>query len=216
MSMHERMGGSGGWARLLPAMLVLAIMLSCLSGCAPHGRAVGDSWQEGLTAEHDGPDRSAVTVAIVGPAHTEHTDGGGGWADLNRRIFDLLERNGMEAYFTSASDADGQRHAVREAVARRTTVIAVEEPAVCDWSGVLGRARRAGLPVVLIGGGYRPSDQTLYAASLRVDDGARDAVPLGRALQTIADDRRHPRLIRVNLQDDLTQRRPPDRIEEMQ
>ncbi|BDR53185.1 hypothetical protein KIM372_10920 [Bombiscardovia nodaiensis] len=172
---------------------------------------MGDSWQQGVTSEHDGVDRSNVQVALVGPASSSQRQA---QDPENTVMFDLLEHNNMQAYYAPASSQAGQEQAVRDAVARKVSVVVVENMSPGPWTATLEQARKAGVALTLLGPGYRPQQQTLYAAELVLDQQAPDAQPLGRVLQTIVDDRAHARTIRVNLSDDMAQHKWPDQMEE--
>lgn len=202
---------SWNFSRGLAALLCMLSLLAALQGCAPRGQAVGDSWKSGITAEHDGTDRTNIKVAIVAAANKHDRDG---IQDTNTRMFDLLEHNGFTAYFADAEDAFGQEQAVADAVGRKVSFILVEHMGEANWSKSLRSARRAGIPVVLLGEGYRPQDSTLFAAQLYLDEQSSHSQPLGKAIQTIVDNREHPRRMLVNLEDDMTQHEPPDQIEE--
>ncbi|AKV55345.1 hypothetical protein BACT_0855 [Bifidobacterium actinocoloniiforme DSM 22766] len=213
MSKRDRLDGFSGLFRPALALLCSLALLGGLAGCAPRDRAVGDSWRQGVSAEHDGPDRSAVLVAVIGPANAERDSR---WQDLSRRLFQSLERAGMHAYYAPAWDQAGQEQGVRDAVARRVSLIAVERPGAGDWSRSLILARNKGVPVVVLDGGQEPGDTTLYAARVDIDEGSPSARPLPSVLQTIADDRQHARRLVANLNDEPTQRTSPDQMEAKQ
>ncbi|BDR54814.1 hypothetical protein KIMH_09250 [Bombiscardovia apis] len=132
----------------------------------------------------------------------------------NRQICSLLEHNGMKAYYADANDLRSQEQAVKDAVARKVHAILIEGMALGDWNVTLNKARKAGVAVVLLGEGYQPQDTKLFAAQFTIDRDDPTAVPLGRALQTIIDDREHVRSQMVSLQDDMSQHEPQDQLEE--
>lgn len=193
------------------AFICVITMLFCLPGCAPQGQAVGDTWQQGVTVDHDGVDRSNVRATIVSPSDKATREA---LQNTNSRMFELLKRNRFTAYYADAGDIAGQKQAVKDAVARNVSLILIENMGEADWTDILNDARNAGIVVALLGEGYQPKDDRLYAAQLYLDEQSPQAQPLGQALQILIDDRAHPRRMMVNLTDDMNLYQQPDEMEQ--
>lgn len=210
--------------RLLFPLLLACILVLSGAGCAPSGRAVGNTWKVG-TADHDGVDRSNVLVGFIGavrPAGKDLTDGGGeGPADggpaappspsakstgpdglSDSDVLKAMDRDRMRAFYLDATSTREQEEAVGQAIGRRASLILIHSPGKGDWDSALSAARRAGIPVAIIQGPSSADkvdiDPLLFAARLTVGDDPAGR-PLTWAIQTMVDDGRHESEIKVRL-----------------
>lgn len=182
--------------RLPAAALVVAACLS-LSACEPAGKAVGDTHETEPKVAHIGEIRSDVTVGLIGSTSP----------DLDRMALDQLDAADLSAVYVATTDTDDPTAAACQGVAdlieRRASIIVISGIDVTEanadaWDQALHAARSAGFPVALLAPVAPPADESLYAATLTVNDRAATSVPLDQALMTIIDDRPHERNLMVS------------------
>lgn len=193
------------------AVAVLACAAACLSlaACEPVGRAVGDTQDVDPEVAHIGEIKQDMLIGLVGASGT---------ADMDRMVLDALQRADVHAVYAAVGDAsddndngDGDAHAaaaamrqsVEDFIDRRASVIVIDALDASgtyadSWTAVLNESRAAGIPVALLNPVNPPADDTLYAASLTVNDRAADATPVAAALADIIDDVPHDRDIMVS------------------
>ncbi|MCH9276380.1 sugar ABC transporter substrate-binding protein [Bifidobacterium amazonense] len=188
--------------RIAAAMTVLAACVP-LAACEPAGRAVGDTQDTMPAVAHNEEPRVDVLVGVIGSAHAD-TASSSDAADT--RVIDALDRAGVKAVYVSVADAQrpvgAARQGISDMIDRRAYVIVVAGvdaggTDADDWSAALGLARGAGIPIALLDPIAAPDDDTLFAASLHVDDDAANAVSLAKTLADIVNDRPHGRDIVV-------------------
>ncbi|PLS27983.1 sugar ABC transporter periplasmic protein [Bifidobacterium anseris] len=178
-----------------------ALAVFALASCAPKNAAVGDTGSSSTDAPaHVDSPGETQTVAIVGSANG--ADG---------LVEEALDADGYKVVLTPVTDADGTTdtdaataariQAVRDAVGRNMSLIVIGEADMAhqadQWRDALQSARDAGIPVVLLDPVSTPDDDTLFAASLKVNDRMMDATPVGEAIRQVIEDEPHERDIIV-------------------
>ncbi|KAB8289167.1 hypothetical protein DSM100688_0247 [Bifidobacterium ramosum] len=194
------------------AVAVLACAATCLSlaACEPVGRAVGDTQDVDPEVAHIGEIKQDMLIGLVGASGT---------ADMDRMVLDALQRADVHAVYAAVGDVSGDngngdddahaataaamRQSVEDFIDRRASVIVIDALDASgthtdSWTAVLNESRAAGIPVALLNPVNLPADDTLYAASLTVNDRAADATPVAAALADIIDDVPHDRDIMVS------------------
>lgn len=200
--------GCTGWRarylrRLCCALLMMVSMGSVLSACSPEGAAVGDTQSLGNTVEHDGIDRNDIRLALVGASAAD--DQGGA------RLLAALDEENIHTVYASAQEVrNGQALAIQGAVDSRVSAIVLVGDGVSGkddsaLSQSLEQARRAGIPVVLVGDAAITLNGELYAAQL-LPSGSRGCPAanaqedsVAQVLSMVIDDRPHEKRICVNL-----------------
>ncbi|PJM72603.1 hypothetical protein CS006_08485 [Bifidobacterium primatium] len=174
-----------------------ATMLLPLAGCMPQDRAVGDTHETPEAIAHDGVDRNDVGVGVVGSAKPVN-------ADRDSDMVRALRQEGMQPMYAAANgDAGSQQKGVEGFVRRNVKIIVLCADSPTGWDEALGKARRAGIPVVLMESSIRPDNRTLYAARFHVVEqgttpkGGADGI--GDALMDIIDDKPHAKDMNVML-----------------
>lgn len=197
--MNERM-----LAKPLCAVVCLAMTLP-LAGCEPVGKAVGDTQENEPKVAYDGTDRGDVTIGVIGSTQPS----------ADKPLLEAFAAGRLNAAYASVEDMDdpsaAARSGVEDMVARVVDAIVicridVTDADAADWDDALGKARKAGIPVVLADPAAPPADELLYAANFVVDDDATDATPVDDAMMTIIDDRPHERTMTVTTADESDSR----------
>ncbi|WP_163199324.1 MULTISPECIES: substrate-binding domain-containing protein [Bifidobacterium] len=179
------------------AGLTAAAMLLPVAGCMPQDKAVGDTHETSEAIAHDGVDRNDVGVGVVGSARPAN-------ADRDSDMVHALRQEGMQPMYAAANgDADSQQKGVEGFVRRNVKIIVISVDDPNGWDDALGKARQAGIPVVLMESSISPDDRTLYAARFHIVEqgttpkGGADGI--GDALMDIIDDKPHARDMNVML-----------------
>ena len=168
-----------GFARRAAAGLLAAVFgISMLAGCTPNNAAVGDTQSAGDAVAHSIKDRNSLDVAMIG-SQDEQTD---------RLALDDMQ--------------DTARQAVEDMAQRMVSIIVISGIDVSGvnhdgWYDTLTTARQAGIPVALLNPIATPTDSTLFAATLTINDRMTDATPLADAVAGIANNDPHDRTILV-------------------
>ena len=94
------------------------------------------------------------------------------------------------------------RQAVEDMAQRMVSIIVISGIDVSGvnhdgWYDTLTTARQAGIPVALLNPIATPTDSTLFAATLTINDRMTDATPLADAVAGIANNDPHDRAILV-------------------
>ena len=97
---------------------------------------------------------------------------------------------------------DTARQAVEDMAQRMVSIIVISGIDVSGvnhdgWYDTLTTARQAGIPVALLNPIATPTDSTLFAATLTINDRMTDATPLADAVAGIANNDPHDRTILV-------------------
>ena len=171
-----------GFARRAAAGLLAAVFgISMLAGCTPNNAAVGDTQSAGDAVAHSMKDRNSLDVAMIG-SQDEQTD---------RLALDAMEAGGLRpVYLPVAGTVDMQdtaRQAVEDMAQRMVSIIVISGIDVSGvnhdgWYDTLTTARQAGIPVALLNPIATPTDSTLFAATLTINDRMTDATPLADAV----------------------------------
>ena len=161
-----------GFARRAAAGLLAAVFgISMLAGCTPNNAAVGDTQSAGDAVAHSMKDRNSLDVAMIG-SQDEQTD---------RLALDAMEAGGLRpVYLPVAGTVDMQdtaRQAVEDMAQRMVSIIVIS--------------------VALLNPIATPTDSTLFAATLTINDRMTDATPLADAVAGIANNDPHDRTILV-------------------
>ena len=170
-----------GFARRAAAGLLAAVFgISMLAGCTPNNAAVGDTQSAGDAVAHSIKDRNSLDVAMIG-SQDEQTD---------RLTLDAMEAGGLRP------------QAVEDMAQRMVSIIVISGIDVSGvnhdgWYDTLTTARQAGIPVALLNPIATPTDSTLFAATLTINDRMTDATPLADAVAGIANNDPHDRTILV-------------------
>ena len=95
---------------------------------------------------------------------------------------------------------DTARQAVEDMAQRMVSIIVISGIDVSGvnhdgWYDTLTTARQAGIPVALLNPIATPTDSTLFAATLTINDRMTDATPLADAVAGIANNDPHDRAI---------------------
>ena len=179
-----------------PAMGMIVFGISMLAGCTPNNAAVGDTQSAGDAVAHSMKDRNSLDVAMIG-SQDEQTD---------RLALDAMEAGGLRpVYLPVAGTVDMQdtaRQAVEDMTQRMVSIIVISGIDVSGvnhdgWYDTLTTARQAGIPVALLNPIATPTDSTLFAATLTINDHMTDATPLADAVAGIANNDPHDRTILV-------------------
>lgn len=179
-------------------VLLCAIACLTLSSCAPAGRAVGDTQDSEPEVAHIGKIKMDMLIGLIGSTQSSDID------TLALSAFDTAKVNAVYSSTVNASDPDeAARQAVNDMIDRRATIIVLNEAdvngkAATAWNQVLRRARDAGIPVTMLNPISVPDDDTLFAATLTINDRATDAQPIALVLANIMDDKPHGREITVS------------------
>lgn len=186
-----------GFARRAAAGLLAAVFgISMLAGCTPNNAAVGDTQSAGDAVAHSMKDCNSLDVAMIG-SQDEQTD---------RLALDAMEAVGLRpVYLPVAGTVDMQdtaRQAVEDMAQRMVSIIVISGIDVSGvnhdgWYDTLTTARQAGIPVALLNPIATPTDSTLFAATLTINDRMTDATPLADAVAGIANNDPHDRAILV-------------------
>lgn len=186
-----------GFARRAAAGLLAAVFgISMLAGCTPNNAAVGDTQSAGDAVAHSMKDRNSLDVTMIG-SQDEQTD---------RLTLDAMEAGGLRpVYLPVAGTVDMQdtaRQAVEDMAQRMVSIIVISGIDVSGvnhdgWYDTLTTARQAGIPVALLNPIATPTDSTLFAATLTINDRMTDATPLADAVAGIANNDPHDRTILV-------------------
>jgi ABC-type sugar transport system substrate-binding protein len=206
--------------RAIPALLACAIVVLPLTACAPAGRAVGDTQDGKPEVAHESTRTSDAAVGFVGsadagvdrlaldaladsgidafyaaPGDTSGDTAGGTAGNTSSGTAD------SEA-LSAAESASTAQQSVNDFVARAVEIVVISGIDVNDanqegWNKALNNARDSGIPVALINPRHAPEDELLYAATLKINDRAADATPLGDAVMAIVRDEPHERTIMV-------------------
>ncbi|NEG88707.1 sugar ABC transporter substrate-binding protein [Bifidobacterium aerophilum] len=182
------------------ATSVLACTAACLTlaACEPAGRAVGDTQDSDPEVAHIGTIKQDMLIGLIGSANG---------VDVERLALDAFDVSGVDAAYSSVEGADdpdaAARRGVSDMIDRRATVIVIDMIDVNDanadqWDAVLRQARGTGIPVALLDPVNPPDDDTLFAATLTINDRATDAQPITQVLADIMDDKPHDREIMVS------------------
>lgn len=164
--------------------------------CTPNNAAVGDTQSAGDAVAHSIKDRNSLDVAMIG-SQDEQTD---------RLTLDAMEAGGLRpVYLPVAGTVDMQdtaRQAVEDMAQRMVSIIVISGIDVSGvnhdgWYDTLTTARQAGIPVALLNPIATPTDSTLFAATLTINDRMTDATPLADAVAGIANNDPHDRTILV-------------------
>jgi len=135
-------------------------------------------------------------VAMIG-SQDEQTD---------RLTLDAMEAGGLRpVYLPVAGTVDMQdtaRQAVEDMAQRMVSIIVISGIDVSGvnhdgWYDTLTTARQAGIPVALLNPIATPTDSTLFAATLTINDRMTDATPLADTVDGIANNDPHDRTILV-------------------
>mgnify|MGYP003159884166 CR=1 FL=1 len=113
--------------------------------------------------------------------------------------------NNAAVYLPVAGTVDMQdtaRQAVEDMAQRMVSIIVISGIDVSGvnhdgWYDTLTTARQAGIPVALLNPIATPTDSTLFAATLTINDRMTDATPLADAVAGIANNDPHDRTILV-------------------
>lgn len=164
---------------------------------------MGDTQSLGNTVEHDGIDRNDIRLALVGASAAD--DQGGA------RLLAALDEENIHTVYGSAQEVrNGQALAIQGAVDSRVSAIVLVGDGVSGkddsaLSQSLEQARRAGIPVVLVGDAAITLNGELYAAQL-LPSGSRGCPAanaqedsVAQVLSMVIDDRPHEKRICVNL-----------------
>nr|WP_236034415.1 MULTISPECIES: hypothetical protein [Bifidobacterium] len=185
-------------ARVGASIACMAAVLS-LAACVPHGTAVGDTQGHTPSTAHIGTVRDDAVVGVVGSST----------AAADKTVLDAFAAADIDAVYVSVKDAadaaDAAHRAqqgVRDMISRVVSLVIVSDIDVTadadGWDSALRDARNAGIPVALLSPVHAPSDATLYAATLVINDRAADATPIDEAAMTILNDEPHAREITVS------------------
>ena len=191
-----------GFARRAAAGLLAAVFgISMLAGCTPNNAAVGDTQSAGDAVAHSMKDRNSLDVAMIGCE---------GFVDKPyeqvEELVDAMEAGGLRpVYLPVAGTVDMQdtaRQAVEDMTQRMVSIIVISGIDVSGvnhdgWYDTLTTARQAGIPVALLNPIATPTDSTLFAATLTINDHMTDATPLADAVAGIASNDPHDRTILV-------------------
>ena len=170
-----------GFARRAAAGLLAAVFgISMLAGCTPNNAAVGDTQSAGDAVAHSMKDRNSLDVAMIG-SQDEQTD---------RLALDAMEAGGLRPVYLPVAGTVDMQDTARQAV----EVSGVNHD---GWYDTLTTARQAGIPVALLNPIATPTDSTLFAATLTINDRMTDATPLADAVAGIANNDPHDRTILV-------------------
>ncbi|OZG55579.1 sugar ABC transporter substrate-binding protein [Bifidobacterium tissieri] len=185
------------WGRHAIAVAALMCMMLPLAGCMPQDKAVGDTQETEAAIAHDGIDRADATVGVVGSADPDN-------ANLDSRIVEAIGNDRMPALYAAGNtDAGSQQRAVSDFLDRNVKAIVLHADQSTGWEEALTKARKAGIPVVLLASSIEPDDQTLYAARLVVvsHDAQTGGVnyAIGDALMRVIDDKPHTKTMNVLL-----------------
>ena len=178
-----------GFARRAAAGLLAAVFgISMLAGCTPNNAAVGDTQSAGDAVAHSIKDRNSLDVAMIG-SQDEQTD---------RLALDAMEAGGLRPVYLPVA----ARQAVEDMAQRMVSIIVISGIDVSGvnhdgWYDTLTTARQAGIPVALLNPIATPTDSTLFAATLTINDRMTDATPLADAVAGIANNDPHDRTILV-------------------
>ena len=179
-----------------PVSLAAVFGISMLAGCTPNNAAVGDTQSAGDAVAHSMKDRNSLDVAMIG-SQDEQTD---------RLTLDAMEAGGLRpVYLPVAGTVDMQdtaRQAVEDMAQRMVSIIVISGIDVSGvnhdgWYDTLTTARQAGIPVALLNPIATPTDSTLFAATLTINDRMTDATPLADTVAGIANNDPHDRTILV-------------------
>ena len=184
-----------GFARRAAAGLLAAVVgISMLAGCTPNNAAVGDTQSAGDAVAHSMKDRNSLDVAMIG-SQDEQTD---------RLTLDAMEAGGLRPPGLPGASGvqDTARQAVEDMAQRMVSIIVISGIDVSGvnhdgWYDTLTTARQAGIPVALLNPIATPTDSTLFAATLTINDRMTDATPLADAVAGIANNDPHDRTILV-------------------
>ncbi|WP_055426537.1 hypothetical protein [Bifidobacterium aesculapii] len=180
------------------AATVCAVMLAASAACAPRGTAVGDTQgREPSPVEHVGTVRDDALIGLVGSVQ----------ATADSAVLDALADASIETVYRSVKDggeagaaARGQQ-GVRDMVSRVVSLVVISDLDVSTdvqgWDDALRDAREAGIPVALLDPVHAPDDETLYAATLVLNDRDAEATPIDDAAMTVLNDLPHDREITV-------------------
>ena len=123
-----------------------------------------------------------------------------------KEMVDAMEAGGLRpVYLPVAGTVDMQdtaRQAVEDMTQRMVSIIVISGIDVSGvnhdgWYDTLTTARQAGIPVALLNPIATPTDSTLFAATLTINDHMTDATPLADAVAGIASNDPHDRTILV-------------------
>lgn len=171
------------WPCAASACCAMALLLS---GCASGGTSHVADGRSAIA--HDGKDRSDVTVGVVGTVDQSRN------AIVPALLSAIDDARLHAVYAASNGDAGGQQRIVDDYVERNVDVVVLFVDRSTGWDDALGRARDAGVPVVLADGSIEPDDTSLYSASLKlVEDDAGDG-DIGGILMDVVDGRPHDRV----------------------
>lgn len=208
------------WLKLLGAVLGVGVLVLTF-GCAPAGRAVGDTQRAVPPVDHDTVDLQLVLIGLVGSRDV----------DRDRSVLKALADDDIRAVYApiptdeqsinadtttqeSSEPMVAASNGVKDFVTRRTNAVIVVGLDMADktsesgqthklWQDSLECARQAGIPVILLDPVAEPEDDTLYAAmftSVEAEGDTQDEVmPLSTAVLLVVNDQAHERQIAVSL-----------------
>ena len=180
------------------AAAVCVVVLAASAACTPQGTAVGDTQgREPSPVAHVGTVRDDALIGLVGSVQ----------ATADSVVLDAFADASIETVYRSVKDggdagaaARGQQ-GVRDMVSRVVSLVIISDLDVSTdaqgWDDALRDAREAGIPVALLDPVHAPADETLYAATLVLNDRAAEATPIDDAAMTVLNDEPHAREITV-------------------
>ncbi|QTB90625.1 hypothetical protein BSD967_10000 [Bifidobacterium saguini] len=205
--------------RIIGAALCLTALLS-LTACTPVGHAVGDTQDQASQIAHDSIHVSDMSIGLVGSEDSAADKMAlDALADAGISVFyaslgstdadsesgqNINQPDGEDSQSTqqSAEDTTAQ-HAVEDFLNRPVSLVIISGINVTDtnrdgWHQTLTTVRQAGIPVALLNPQSVPRDETLYAATLTINDRDAGAVAIGDAAVSIIRDEPHERSIAVS------------------
>ncbi len=165
-------------SRLHTSLLLLACgALIGLAGCKPA--------TESTTSPTEGGGKTAAGAKLkVGFSQIGAESG---WRTAETEsIRDEASKRGIDLKFSDAQGKqENQLKAIRSFVQQRVDAIILAPKVETGWEAVLGEAKKAGIPVVLVDRGVKVTDESLYTtliASDFVEEGRMAAEWLGKKL----------------------------------
>lgn len=178
---------------IFAAAVVTALALGTLSACEPKGKAVGDTGRAGDII-HDGVDINDIHLLVIGSKSEA----------LDDELLRQCKMYGISAAYVSVSDINNPNEAAQQAirsaseqpvsmifinsldvtkldsnsqVSKKSKESAVNKSGESKaWISALQYARYAGVPVAIVNPIKAPKDETLYAATLHMNDVANGII----------------------------------------
>lgn len=183
--------------RAAAGLIAAACIASTLSACTPYNAAVGDTQSADDAVAHVMKDCNSLNVAMVGSQDVQ----------ADRMAMDALKTGGLKPIYLPVSgtvDAqDTAQQGVKDMTQRMADIIVIAGIDVSGanhdgWYETLDAPRQAGIPVVLLDPISVPTDDTLFAATLKTNDRMTDTKPLADVVAAIANNDPHDREIIVS------------------